>query len=136
MKYRAFIPLLLLLGSSAAYSADQSPVSDTLLPQRLTAQEMLYACNSSALTSSGRERRQYCAGFISGVEEGIRLLFASGDITAEQKICMPSDVTTRDLRMLYTRYAATHEQILEKPAAMMALQALRMAYPCHAKKSN
>ena len=35
---------------------------------------MLMACASSGLSRIGRERRRYCAGFVSGVEEAVRLL--------------------------------------------------------------
>ena len=44
-----------------------------IFPQQLTASDLLTYCSSSSLTDLGRKRQRYCWGFISGVEETIRL---------------------------------------------------------------
>ena len=130
MKRRPSLLLPLLLGSAVAFGEQQPADPDVVFPQRLSARELLYTCNSSAITHVGRERRRYCAGFISGVEEAARLLQARHGDGGSARICLPVDVSSRRLVDLYTRYAAQHESILEKPAAEVALDALTSAFPC------
>ncbi|TNF91911.1 MAG: hypothetical protein EP297_14675 [Gammaproteobacteria bacterium] len=136
MNARLNVLLILLIGFTSALSANQESATEVVFPQRLSAQDMLYACNASALSNTGRERQRYCAGFISGVEEAARLLQADGAGSADQKICMPSNVTSRDLRAVYSKYASQYGQALDKPAVEVALQALRGAYPCVAGIAN
>ena len=125
MNYRP-IALLLLLYVSSAFSNDQTSETETVFPQKMSAQELLYKCNASAMTSMGRGRGKYCTGFISGVEEAARFV-QSGD---KQKVCMPANVSSRKLKDVYTRYALQNKQLLNKPAAEIVLLALRSAYPC------
>lgn len=125
MNYR-LIALLLLLNVSSAFSGDQTSVSEPIFPQQMSAQELLYKCNASAMTSMGRGSGQYCTGFISGVEEATRFVQAGSD----KKVCMPSNVSSRKLKDVYTRYALKNKQLLNKPAAEIVLLALRSAYPC------
>jgi hypothetical protein len=123
-----FALLALAFFSGNALSENVADESEAVFPQRLNAQELLYTCNASAITSKGRERRRYCEGFISGVEEASRLIQA--DRTVGQKICMPSATSSRELRAVYTRYATKNTQLLAEPAAQVALGALQLAYPC------
>jgi hypothetical protein len=131
MKRRFFVLLPLLLGGAAVVFAEQQPIDpDVVFPQRLSARDLLYACNSSAITHVGRERRRYCAGFISGVEEAARLLQARHGTGGGARICLPVDVSSRRLADLYSKYAAQNESLLERPAAELALDALANAFPC------
>ena len=130
MQRRFPLLLLLLLGPAVAFGEQQQDDSDVVFPQRLNARDLLYACNSSAITHVGRERRRYCAGFISGVEEAARLLQARHGDGGRARICLPLDVSSRRLADIYTRYAARHESILEQPAAEVAFEALASAFPC------
>jgi hypothetical protein len=97
-------------------------------PQQQSARDLLRTCSASLLTSAGRERRRYCSGFISGVEETLRLMgrAASQDI----RVCPPPRITARALAQVYIRYGATHGGELDKPAAEVAVQALTHAFPC------
>jgi hypothetical protein len=130
MKCRLSLLLLALLAPSVAPGEQQPADPDVVFPQRLSARELLYACNSSTITQVGRERRRYCAGFISGVEEAARLLQAERGGAGSASICLPLDVSSRRLADIYTRYAGQHESMLEKPAAELALHALTSAFPC------
>ncbi len=122
------LPVLLI---PAVAPGEQQPAdADIVFPQRLSARELLYACNSSAITQVGRERRRYCAGFISGAEEAARLLQAGRRDAGRAGICLPVDTSSRRLADIYTRYAAQHESMLEKPAAELVLDALTSAFPC------
>jgi hypothetical protein len=64
--------MLCLLAPAAVPGESQPLDADVVFPQRLSARELLQACNSSALSQVGRERRRYCAGFISGAEGAAR----------------------------------------------------------------
>jgi hypothetical protein len=96
-------------------------------PQQQTAGQLLTTCASSRLTSTGRERRRYCAGFVSGVEETYRLLDADA---AEKHFCVPPDISASALADAYVRYGAGHQGELDDTAAEVVLHALEAAYPC------
>jgi hypothetical protein len=121
------LALLLLLGPALSLADTPAEESSSVFPQRLSARDLLYACNSSAMTQVGRERRQYCTGFVSGVEEAVRLLEAR---RGRRTVCLPADVSSRRLADSYTRYARQHASILSKPAAEVALEALTELYAC------
>jgi hypothetical protein len=130
MKRRLSLLLVCLLAPAVAGGEEPPSDADVVFPQRLSARELLYACNSSAITQVGRERRRYCAGFISGAEEAARLLQAGRGDAGSASICLPVEVSSRRLADIYTRYAAQHEAMLDKPAAELALDALSSAFPC------
>ena len=116
MKARSAL-LPMLFAPARAFGEQQPSDPEVIFPQRFTARDLLYACNSSALTDVGRERRRYCAGFISGVEEAVRLLQAGQAAGGGPRICLPVDVSSRRLADMYTRYAARNDAVLEQPAA-------------------
>ena len=93
---------------------------------------MLLACASSRLSRMGRERRRYCAGFVSGVEEAIRLLQQGSPTTdpAATRICTPAHISAGELAEVFINYGANHEGELPEPAALVVLHALQSAYPC------
>ena len=130
MKRRFSLMLLALLAPALAPAEQQPADEEIVFPQRLSARELLYACNSSAITQVGRERRRYCAGFISGAEEAARLLQAGRRDAGGAGICLPVDMSSRRLADVYTRHAARHESMLAKPAAELVLDALTSAFPC------
>jgi hypothetical protein len=110
----------------------QQRVGDTesYFPQRLTAQELAAACASSKLTAKGRERRQYCAGFISGVEEALRIGASREGGPASGAVCVPENVTASRLADTYVRYVSTPDTSLGRPAVVVAMEALKSAFPC------
>ena len=116
----------LLLLASASLAAQEEEIMELQFPQQQSAGDLLRACASSRLTSTGRERRRYCAGFVSGVEEAIRLLGPGG----HKGICTPPDVTASALARAFVNYGATHEGELRDPAAAVVQDALASAYPC------
>jgi hypothetical protein len=130
MKRRLSLLLLALLAPTVAPGEQQPADPDVVFPQRLSAGELLYACNSSTITQVGRERRRYCAGFIGGVEEAARLLQAGRGDAGSARIRLPVDVSSRRLADIYTRHAGQHESMLERPAAELGLEALTSAFPC------
>ena len=119
----------LLLLASASLAAQEEEMMELQFPQQQSAGDLLRACASSRLTSTGRERRRYCAGFVSGVEEAIRLLGPSGQ--SGMRICTPPDVTASALARAFVNYGATHKGELRDPAAAVVQHALASAYPCN-----
>ena len=110
--------------------------SESYFPQQMSARELMQACASSSLTRIGRERKRYCHGFVSGVEEAIRLaqqLDSSGKIPM---LCVPGDKSSREFAEVYMRFAARKGVDLEKAAALVTLEALENAYPCPSKAAQ
>jgi hypothetical protein len=114
-----------LLGVMQVAFAEEAPSE---FPQRMTAKDLMLACASSSLTDVGRQRRRYCAGFVSGVEEGARILRAQQVSAAA--ICLPPRTSDSVLASAYTRYASKGGRELERPAAELVLEALSATYPC------
>jgi hypothetical protein len=108
--------------------AAQEPAAetDTYFPQQMTAKDLLFTCSSSSLTSTGRQRQRYCYGFISGVEESLRLLGRESG----NGPCVPPGKTSRDFASVYVKYASRKNADLDKPAAMLVVKALEAAFPC------
>ena len=100
----------------------------TLFPQQLSASRLLEACASSLLTPTGRERRKYCAGFVSGVEEAVRILQEQHKL--EASVCLPKGLSAKALSDVFINYSANRRHQLDKPAAVSVLEALTDAWPC------
>ena len=110
-------------------AAQEQPVeTDHYFPQRMTAKELLLACSSSAMTSTGRQRQRYCYGFVSGVEESLRLFARE----AGKRLCVPPQKSSRELAGAYLNHAAMKNVDLGKPAVMVVVEALEAAFPCTA----
>ena len=107
---------------------DQAAGTDRYFPQQMTAKELLLACSSSAMTSTGRQRQRYCYGFVSGVEESLRLF---GRETGK-RLCVPPQKSSRELASAYLNHAAMKNVDLDKPAVMVVVEALEAAFPCTA----
>lgn len=120
--------LALAAAPAPAHEVPEAAAVEPEFPQQQSAGDLLRACASSRLTASGRERRRYCAGFVSGVEESVRLLGLGK--AAGLRLCMPVDVTAAQLADAFVRYGAAHDDRLDEPAAGVALYALSEAYPC------
>jgi hypothetical protein len=123
------LALLLVFPLTLPAQQQETGIDAPVRPQALDAQRLLQACAASSLTAKGREQRRYCAGFVSGVEESVRLLgpsVAAGTVT----VCAPPDVTARMLAEAYVTYASRNIDALSGPAARVVLDALGKAYPC------
>jgi hypothetical protein len=112
-----------LFGWSAVAAQDAVENAESFFPQQLTARELLTHCVSSSLTRRGREQQRYCRGFVSGVEEALRLSTAA-------PLCVPPGEAARNIADAYIRYAGRRTTDLEKPAALIVVEALEDAYPC------
>jgi len=118
----------LLIGGSVWANQESEPAQQ-YFPQQITAKKLLVYCASSAMTKAGRERRQYCAGFVSGVEESTRLL-DGGSSESAPRICVSEGVSARKIAESYIDYALPRQDSMDKPAAAVVVEALRDKYPC------
>jgi hypothetical protein len=80
--------------------------AETDYPQRVRAGTLLSTCDSGAMTAEDRERRRYCAAFISGVEEGVRLVEQARGM--KPTVCPSAWVTSPSMVDAYMSYAAEH----------------------------
>jgi hypothetical protein len=120
--------LVLVAAPVGAYEDLEATAIEPQFPQQQSAGDLLRTCASSRLTASGRERRRYCAGFVSGVEEAVRLLGMGR--AKDMRLGTPDDVTAATLADAFMRYGASHDNQLAEPAAGVVLYALAEAYPC------
>jgi hypothetical protein len=126
---------LIALSLAPLIAAAQAPPTEQAqpeFPQQQNAGDMLLACASSRLSRVGRERRRYCAGFVSGVEEAVRLMQMDGptQVPTSTRICTPENISAGELAEAFIQYGANHEGELPDPAALVVLHALQSAYPC------
>jgi len=124
------ICILFFLTYGSAIGKDNTDTAHPIFPQQQTAHDLLTYCSSSSLTHLGRQRQRYCWGFISGVEETIRLTLHGSNQPAELKICVPKGESSRSLAKAYMQYAGRRNINLTQPAVQITVEALTNAYPC------
>ncbi len=101
---------------------------EPFFPQKMTAKMLISTCASSKMSSTGMQRKKYCFGFISGVEETTRLL---GKQAINPAICLPAGKTSHQFADVYMAYASRKTTDLNKPAALVVIEAFQEAFPCH-----
>ncbi len=126
---RLLIVITGLLIGGFAWANQESEPAQQYFPQQITAKKLLVYCASSAMTKAGRERRQYCAGFVSGVEESVRLL-GGGASKSAPRICVPEGVSARKIAEGYIDYALPRQGSMDQPAVAVVVESLRDRYPC------
>lgn len=125
-----FSPLLGLFLCVTAVAQEGVDDAQVFFPQQLTAQQLLTHCASSSMTDRGRQQRQYCSGFVSGVEEALRLSVPGSIATVAAQICIPEQEPASSMADGYIRYAGRRATDLAKPAALVVVEALQSSYPC------
>ena len=127
---RLLIVITGLLIGGFAWANQESEPAEQYFPQQITAKKLLVYCASSAMTKAGRERRQYCAGFVSGVEESVKLLGGASPVSAP-RICVPEGASARKIAESYSDYALPRQGSMDRPAAAVVIEALLDRYPCN-----
>jgi hypothetical protein len=125
MRYLMLLPLLLAVNLVRGGQPDEN---GSYFPQKLTAQDLLYACAASSLTSQGRERQRYCRGFISGVEETIRY-YGTGESTLAA-YCFPQGMSARNYGDVFIKYASRKNIDTGRPAVVVVQDAFADAFSC------
>jgi hypothetical protein len=127
---RTLLLMLLWVLAAPVMSAEESGASDIVFPQKLTASQLLVSCASSSMSATGRLRQRYCEGFLSGLEEGVRVHSLIAKQEVAPSLCVPPDVSARQLRAAFVRNSAKMTLSKEKPAAMFAMKVLQSSFPC------
>ncbi len=120
--------VIALLLSSAVNADEQAQQIGPYFPQQQSADHLLNNCLSSTMSNLGRQRRNYCHGFISGVEEGLRLTSVLEG--KEMPFCAPKNVRSGELAKAFVNYMVSHREELDRPAAKEVYLALKQAFPC------
>lgn len=131
---KRFKGVLFSLLPMLALAQEPAPQEQAQFPQQMNTRKLLDYCASSSLTPTGRERRRYCAGFVSGVEESVRILQQQHKL--EASVCLPESVTTRALSDGFIRYSSSRQQQMDKPASAMVLEALTDTWPCRESEQD
>jgi len=128
MKAPVIYAFALLLGPLSGFASTQD--IKPVFPQQMSAKDLMLLCASSSLTERGRLQRSYCNGFISGIEEGLRVhrLGVSADLPAT--VCVPPGTSSRTMSDAFVRYASRKGVNLAQPAAALVIQALGDSYSC------
>ena len=125
MRYLMLLPLLLC---ASLVQGSQPDENGRYFPQKLTAQDLLYTCAASSLTSQGRARQHYCRGFISGVEETIRY-YGTGEASASA-FCFPQAMSARNYGDVFIKYASRKDIDTTRPAVVVVQEAFAAAFSC------
>lgn len=96
----------------------------------MSANELLLLCASSSLTATGRLRRRYCDGFVSGAEEGLRAYRLQLQTPMSKSLCVPEGTNSRSMSGAFVKYASKKGVDLEQPAATVVIEALRKSFGC------
>ncbi len=120
-----FLLIILSVVNTAGWAHEPPSPELPIPPVRETADDLLKACAASSLTPRGRLRLRYCYGYLTGVEETMRVM-----MEGKAALCPPSGTTPRELARTYVVYATTHKNLLTLPAVTVAARALQDRYPC------
>ena len=97
------------------------------------AQELLWACKPTTSTATTKEilRKVHCIGYITGILDGIPLVFA---IRPESRFfCSPTGgISAGQQVRIVVKYLEDNPEKLHDSARMQALLALAQAFPCKA----
>jgi len=126
---KSLITILGLFVTVSAATGEETGDVEQYFPQQISAEELLRYCASSTLTKLGRERRKYCSGFVSGVEESLRLLGPKQDASG-RSTCVPAAVNARKLAENYVDYAGLRQDRIKQPAVVIVIESLQHSYPC------
>jgi hypothetical protein len=103
---------------------------EAVFPQQMTAKKLMTLCASSSLTAKGRARRRYCDGFVSGIEEGMRLYAFRYPAESKVAVCVAEGTSARVLSEAFIQHASAKGVDLEQPAAAVVLSALQKRFAC------
>jgi hypothetical protein len=117
--------LLFPLPGTASTSDDEA-----VFPQQMNAKKLMTYCASSALTTRGRTQRGYCDGFVSGIEEVIRLYKVTFTAESNVAVCVPAGTSSRTLSQAFIQHATSKGVDLDQPAAAVVLEALQHRFSC------
>ncbi|HTV30917.1 MAG TPA: Rap1a/Tai family immunity protein [Xanthobacteraceae bacterium] len=113
-------------------SPAQAQTGRELLPVCESLQRGLHTKRDQVLIPPGSAVAQ-CWGFMSAVQQYAALADQNGNRLLDA--CPKLDITTTQILATFIRYARLHPDELDSPAALVAFDAMRDAFPCVAKKT-
>jgi hypothetical protein len=129
VKTMMIMALMTALFFTAVAGAEEQVIDDeTYFPQQMTTQQLLNACASSSMTNRGRKSLKFCEGFISGVEETLRLQSIKQPSNDSKLLCVHKGKSTRNFADIYIDYASKIKS-LDAPAASFVMKTQQAAYP-------
>ena len=78
---------------------------------------LLEACRGD----NGDVGKAFCLGYAMGLAD---LMYG------QEKICMPTDVSSQQIRLVVEEYLKGHPEILHQHPVPLVIQALNSAFPC------
>ena len=100
-------------------------VSEASWGQFFDGNELLVMCTSQEKSFD----QGGCVGFIAGVSDALKA--AENRRGKTERICVPGQVTTQELKKDVIKYLRLVPQFHDYMAAFLVEMALRSAYPCH-----
>ena len=77
---------------------------------------------------------QFCNGYIQGISDAMQMqqaeIDAKGRLIHKQTFCLPDEVTTTELALVYLKYMDGHPEKLHEDAFVTLWNALNDAYRC------
>jgi hypothetical protein len=120
---------LIALTVATANAAEDEQSADFMLPYcRLTAKEM--AADIRKASNYSR-----CVGIVEGVSQMFNLLSeaqAAGMVQLDPLLCtsIPAGITKEQLVNVVVTYGETFPELTQRPFTVLAISALRVAWPC------
>jgi Rap1a immunity proteins len=120
---------LVALTVTTAHAAEDEQSADFMLPYcRLTPQEM----TADIKKASNHSR---CVGIVEGVSQMFNLLReaqAAGMVQLDPLLCtsIPAGITKEQLVDVVVTYGETFPELTRRPFTVLAISALRVAWPC------
>ena len=130
MYMKSFFFVFITALAVPAGAQEPAEETDTYFPQQLSARDLLTTCSSSSLIAIGRSRQRYCRGFVSGIEEAVRLLQLRDSSIARTPFCVPAGTTSRELANVFIRHASGPGIDLDRPSTSVVFEALTARFPC------
>jgi hypothetical protein len=120
---------LIVLTLATADAAEDEQSADFMLPYcRLTPKEM---------TADIKKASNYsrCIGIVEGISQMFNLLReaqAAGTVQLDPLLCtsIPSGITNEQLVTVVVKYGETFPELTHRPFTVLAMSALRVAWPC------
>jgi hypothetical protein len=120
---------LIVLTLATADAAEDEQSADFMLPYcRLTPTEM---------TADIKKASNYsrCVGIVEGISQMFNLLReaqAAGTVQLDPLLCtsIPSGITNEQLVTVVVKYGETFPELTHRPFTVLAMSALRVAWPC------
>jgi hypothetical protein len=120
---------LVALTVTSAHAAEDEQSADFMLPYcRLTPKEMM----ADVKRASNHSR---CVGIVEGVSQMFNLLReaqAAGMVQLDPLLCtsIPAGITKEQLVDVVVTYGETFPELTHRPFTVLAISALRVAWPC------